>query len=135
MTVHNPPSRQSLEETDFTALFNKTRRDIIGLKGGEELGEGWGWSYGHTIFRAILQSYDAGYYVYLLGQVYSLDIWEAGFKADTTNKEQGRRFRYQLLEKGGSQPEAKTLEEYLGRKPSSKAFCEVFGISMPGYKA
>lgn len=66
MKVHNSSSRASLEETDFTVLFNKTRREIIGLKGGEEIGEGWDWSYGQTSFRAIVGKYDVGYYTYIL---------------------------------------------------------------------
>jgi metallopeptidase MepB len=32
------------------------------------------------------------------------------------NKAAGRRYRYQVLEKGGSQDEMKTLTEFLGRE-------------------
>lgn len=66
MVVHNPPSRQVLEDINFTALFNRLRTEIVGLKGGETLDEGWEWASGHTTFRAIVGSYDAGYYTYLL---------------------------------------------------------------------
>ena len=38
------------------------------------------------------------------------------------NAEEGRRFRYQLLEKGGSRPEMETMVAYLGRGPNVKAF-------------
>lgn len=62
------------------------------------------------------------------GQVYSYDMWHSGFKANTMNKAQGLRFRYEILAKGGSQPEKKTLEGYLGRPASTRGFCEEFGI-------
>lgn len=66
MTIHSPPDRTWLENTNFGELFNRSRRDILGLHGGEALGEGWDWAYGHTMFRGIANKYSAGYYTYLL---------------------------------------------------------------------
>lgn len=51
------------------------------------------------------------------------------FKADPMNEKEGRRYRYTVLEKGGSQDEMTTLEQFLGRKPNSEAFYKDLGIS------
>ena len=41
---------------------------------------------------------------------------------DPMNASEGRRYRRELLEKGGSQPEMETLMGYLGREPRPAAF-------------
>lgn len=66
MLVHTPSSHTELEELNMTELFNKTRSDVYKVRGGEALGEGWEWCHGQTIFRNILNRYDAGYYSYIL---------------------------------------------------------------------
>lgn len=45
------------------------------------------------------------------------------------NKAAGRRYRYQVLEKGGSQDEMQTLTEFLGREPSTDAFYKDLGLA------
>jgi metallopeptidase MepB len=66
MKIHSPKSLQELEQMDYARHFNETRNEIMSLKGGESLGEGWDWAYGHTHFRAMVNNYDAGYYTYTL---------------------------------------------------------------------
>lgn len=51
------------------------------------------------------------------------------FKADPMNPKEGRRYRYTVLEKGGSQDEMKTLVEFLGREPKTDAFYEELGLA------
>ena len=41
---------------------------------------------------------------------------------------EGRRYRHMVLEKGGSQDEMKTLQDFLGRPPSTEAFYRELGI-------
>jgi metallopeptidase MepB len=50
------------------------------------------------------------------------------FEKDPMNPKEGRRYRHMVLEKGGSQDEMKTLEDFLGRKPSSDAFYKELGL-------
>ena len=50
------------------------------------------------------------------------------FKKDPMDGKEGRRYRHMVLEKGGSQEEMKTLEDFLGRKPSSDAFYQELGL-------
>jgi metallopeptidase MepB len=66
MLVHTPSSHAELEKLNLTELFNKTRSDVYKVRGGEASGEGWEWCHGQTIFRNILNRYDAGYYSYIL---------------------------------------------------------------------
>lgn len=51
------------------------------------------------------------------------------FKDDPMNETEGRRYRYTVLERGGSQEEMLTLEQFLGRKPNSEAFYKDLGIT------
>jgi metallopeptidase MepB len=51
------------------------------------------------------------------------------FKEDPMNPEEGRRYRYIVLEKGGSQDEMKTLTEFLGREPKTGAFYQELGLA------
>ena len=50
------------------------------------------------------------------------------FEKDPMNGQEGRRYRHTVLERGGSQEEMKSLEEFLGRKPSSEAFYKELGL-------
>ncbi len=72
--------------------------------------------------------YDAGYYGYLSSQVYSTDMFYTSFAADPMNAGEGRRYRHTVLERGGSQDEMLTLEQFLGRKPSTEAFYRELGL-------
>jgi len=73
--------------------------------------------------------YDAGYYGYLSSLVYASDMWDSVFAKDPMNPKEGRRYRHTVLEKGGSQDEMTTLEQFLGRKPTTEAFYKELGLS------
>lgn len=51
------------------------------------------------------------------------------FEKDLMNDKEGRRYRHTVLERGGSQDEMKTLEDFLGRKPSTEPFYRELGLS------
>jgi metallopeptidase MepB len=61
-------------------------------------------------------------------EVYSADIFDTFFKADPTSAVQGRKYRYGLLEPGGSRPEMETLLAFLGREPNPEPFLKSLGI-------
>lgn len=52
------------------------------------------------------------------------------FAKDPMNATEGRRYRHTVLERGGSQDEMQTLEDFLGRKPSSGPFYKELGIAV-----
>lgn len=116
--IHSPESHEELVATDLCKLFNKTRSDIYFTHGGEADGDGWDFAQGQTTFRGIIGKNDAGYYGYTLGRLFGLNIFQAGFSDDDPLiKENGRRYRDMILCKGGTQPEMKTLTDYLGHEP------------------
>jgi Zn-dependent oligopeptidase len=79
-----------------------------------------------------LVGYDAGYYSYLWALVYACDAFESfktkGNKNVMTNTEVGMKWRREVLEKGSSEDEMKLLTNFLGRKPSNKAFLKELGV-------
>ena len=61
-------------------------------------------------------------------QVYSADMFFSVFAKDPMDPKEGRRYRHTVLERGGSQDEMQTLEDFLGRKPSTEAFYRELGL-------
>ena len=51
------------------------------------------------------------------------------FAKNPMNPKEGRRYRHTVLERGGSQDEMQTLEDFLGRKPSTDAFYRELGLA------
>ncbi|KAI1857644.1 hypothetical protein JX265_011059 [Neoarthrinium moseri] len=129
MTVHTPESHEELEKMDFSKLYNELRSEIAGLDGPEALGEPSTWGNGQATFGHLIGGYDAGYYGYLSSLVYSTDMFYSIFKTNPMDGKEGRRYRHTVLERGGSQDEMTTLEQFLGRKPSSEAFYRDLGVT------
>ncbi|TKW55965.1 Saccharolysin [Colletotrichum tanaceti] len=128
MAVHHPESHSAVQNMNISATYNKIRSEIYPLDGPEAVGYGDEWGHGYVRFGHLVDEYDAGYYSYLFSKVYSADIFHAIFKADSMNAEEGRRYRYTVLEKGGKQDEMKTLTELLGRQPNTDAFQSELGL-------
>lgn len=129
MTIHTPNSHEELDAMNLAEVFNKLKTEIYSLPGGEAIGDGWEWGHGETVFRNVINNYDAGYYGYVLGRLFALDIFKAGFEKDTLSMENGRRYRNMVLRVGGSQPEMKTLTDYLGHPPSTRPYFDYLGIA------
>ncbi|KAJ5953522.1 hypothetical protein N7454_000418 [Penicillium verhagenii] len=129
MTVHEPKSHADIEALPLSATYNRLRQEITQMDGLEALSGGHEWGHGEATFGHLIGGYDAGYYGYLSSQVYSTDMFYTVFKDDPMNKASGRRYRYQVLEKGGSQDEMKTLTEFLGREPQTTAFYKELGLA------
>ena len=129
MLIHEPESHDAVKALDIPEKFNKMRRDISGMEGPEALGEGFHWGHGEATFGHLIGGYDAGYYGYLSSQVYSADMFFSVFKKNPLDGVQGRRYRHQVLEKGGSQDEMETLKGFLGREPSTEPFYKELGLS------
>ncbi|KAF1344280.1 putative zinc metallo proteinase [Delphinella strobiligena] len=129
MTIHQGESQEQIKEIDMAELYNRLRSELTKLSGPEVLGQGYDWGNGQATFGHLMGGYDAGYYGYLFSQVFSADMFYTVFKADPMNGKEGRRYRHQVLEKGGSQDEMETLKQFLGREPSTKAFFAELGLS------
>lgn len=136
LQIHQPPSHASILNTDITSTYNSLWQNITQMAGPSSGGEttytgGNDWGHGYATFFHLLSDYGAGYYSYLLAEIYALDIFYSTFKSDPLNPEQGRRYRHMVLEKGGGQPEMITLSDFLGREPSSQAFYDELAIGQP----
>ncbi|EGE08205.1 hypothetical protein TEQG_07263 [Trichophyton equinum CBS 127.97] len=129
MTVHEPKDHEAIKDMNVSETYNKLRKEIASLDGPEVLGQGYSWGHGEATFGHLMGGYDAGYYGYLSSQVYSTDMFYTVFKDDPMNKKEGRRYRYSVLEKGGSQDEMTTLKEFLGREPKPDAFYKELGLA------
>lgn len=79
---------------------------------------------GHIQFAADYPNYNAGYYCYLLGMVISQDIFDTKFRFDPLKPKQFRRYREIVLENSDDLSVAETLENFLGRPVSEKAYFE-----------
>ena len=72
-------------------------------------------------FGHIVGGYAAGYYGYMWAAVLALDMLSI-FGDDIMNPEAGRRFRREVLSRGGEEPAAGLVERFLGRPVNSDAF-------------
>lgn len=128
MTVHEMASHDDAKALDASVTYNRLRNEISKIDGPEALGQGFNWGHGQATFGHLIGGYDAGYYGYLSSQVYSADMFYSVFKKNPMDGKEGRRYRHTVLERGGSQDEMKTLEDFLGRKPSTEAFYKELGV-------
>ncbi|KAK0648000.1 thimet oligopeptidase [Cercophora newfieldiana] len=129
LAIHDPPCREALEAMDLSETYGRLLREISPLATPWHQGGGDGSLHPYTTFtNMICGDYHAGYYGYLLSEMYAMDIWESVFKGDVENKDAGRRLRRGLLEKGGSRPEIETLLGFLGRQPDPGPFHRWLGL-------
>ncbi|KAF5021143.1 hypothetical protein F66182_6843 [Fusarium sp. NRRL 66182] len=111
LTIHNATEGHPV---DTMKLWNESKTEIMGLGRADSIGQA---SFAHP-FRA----YDASYFTYALSKVYATDLWVSHFKPDPMDKETGLRYRQLVLQPGGSQPELKSLSNFLGREPNDEAY-------------
>jgi thimet oligopeptidase len=74
-------------------------------------------------FAHIAGGYAAGYYGYMWAEVIALDMLSA-FGAKLMDSEVGRRFRSEILARGGEETARVLVERFLGRPVDTKAFFE-----------
>jgi len=72
-------------------------------------------------FGHIVGGYAAGYYGYMWAEVLALDMLSA-FGDNVMNGEVGRRFRREVLSRGGEVPAAEIVRRFLGRTVNADAF-------------
>lgn len=72
-------------------------------------------------FDHIIRNYGAGYYGYMWSEVLALDMLSQ-YGDNLMNPAIGRRFRTEILERGGEKSGAEMVRAFLGREPSPQAF-------------
>lgn len=73
-------------------------------------------SFGH-----VMGGYAAGYYGYMWSEVIALDML-AAYEGRLLDAKVGRKYRSSILERGGERAPMNMVVDFLGRKPSAKAF-------------
>ena len=75
-----------------------------------------------------LMGYSAAYYGYLWSRVYAEDMFSVFEKNGIMNSETGKKYRQDILSKGGSEKEIDMVKEFLGREPNEEAFLKSLGL-------
>ncbi len=85
--------------------------------------------YRGTFFNHIFNNdYCAGYYSYLWAEVLDCDAFQCFREEGLLNKETGRRYRQNILEKGGSDDLMKLYRQFRGSDPKTEAMLRNRGL-------
>ena len=107
-------------EPDLEALLRRSNEySLLPLQPDTFMAASWGHPMG---------GYDAGYYGYLWAQVYGDDMYSVFEAEGVMSPEVGRRYRREVLAKGGSRDAIEHLRAFLGREPNADAFLRRLGI-------
>ncbi|RZT91420.1 M3 family metallopeptidase [Rivibacter subsaxonicus] len=116
--------RQHLYATYDLGLYGPKRFEPMALwaqmEGATPLGHVDGSRFPAS-FSHIATNYGAGYYSYLWSLAVAKDLYTA-FAADPLSAEVGRRYRSQVLARGGEAEPSVLVADFLGRPGGSKAF-------------
>jgi thimet oligopeptidase len=75
-----------------------------------------------------LTGYGSKYYGYLWSLVYASDMFSEFDKTGCLNQDTGKRYRENVLAKGGSNDAINLVHNFLGRDPNNKAFLKQIGL-------
>ena len=106
---------------DTTKTYFSLTKKIRGLP----LSKG---TYPQAAFGHIMGGYDAGYYGYLWSEVIAEDFFNEFEKNGVFNPDIGRKFRREILEKGGTVEEEQMVQNFLGRKEDITPFLQSIGL-------
>ncbi|KAH8891438.1 metallopeptidase MepB [Thozetella sp. PMI_491] len=114
LAIYQPKTHEEAKNLNISAIWNTLKQKICLIEGPLDQGDEWG--HGYTDLSTFITSdYTAGYYSYYIANLYSADIFDTFFKDDPESSSAGRRYRRELLEKGGSLGEMNIMRQYLGR--------------------
>jgi len=121
--IYTPANAEQASVMDTTKIWNQTREQCLPYKDRDaksndvEL-------FGQASLSLAFRGYDANYFTYVMSEVYAADLFETAFAKDPLSPEAGRKWRYEVLERGSSQPELEMLERFLGRPLKLDAIVE-----------
>ena len=116
LTLH-----RSSKDLDVTKTYKKIYQDLTGMEALSDTH--WPAGFGH-----IMGGYDAGYYGYMWSNVYAFDMFSNFQGKNLLSPDEGLKYRVSVLEKGDTKDASQLLYEFLGRKPSNKAFFDFLGV-------
>ncbi len=83
----------------------------------------------HSFSHIFDGAYAAGYYSYAWAEVLSADAWSAFEEAGIFDADTGRRYREQILERGGSRDALVNFKAFRGREPKIDALLRQQGLA------
>jgi len=104
----------NISDVNSLKLFNELDK-IMTLIASPD-GTNFSASFGHLV-----NGYEAGYYGYLMSEVYACDMFTK-FKGHVTDPVLGAEYRSKILEPGSSKDAIDLLKDFLGREPNNEAF-------------
>ncbi|MDQ3393747.1 MAG: Zn-dependent oligopeptidase [Bacteroidota bacterium] len=75
-----------------------------------------------------LDGYGAGYYGYLWSKVYAEDMFSVFEKNGVMDQKTGKKYRDEVLARGGTDDELQLVKNFLEREPNEKAFLKSLGL-------
>lgn len=79
-------------------------------------------------FGHLMNGYEGNYYGYMWSKVFAADMFSVFKEKGVLNSEIGKSYAEKILSVGSSREEMQSLEDFLGRAPSNKAFLEELGV-------
>ena len=83
----------------------------------------------HSFSHIFAGGYAAGYYSYKWAEVLSADAFSLFEEMGILSPKAGKKFRKEILAKGGSRPAIESFKKFRGRKPSIAALLRHQGLS------
>ena len=120
---------QNPAPTDVMPLLHAVRQEVAVILPPE-------WNrMAHTFSHIFAGGYSAGYYSYKWAEVLSADAYAAFEETaafdGTPDPATARRFREEILERGGSRPAMESFKAFRGRTPSIEALLRHQGMAEP----
>ncbi|KJY01919.1 metallopeptidase MepB like protein [Zymoseptoria brevis] len=128
--LYNITSLDVAAALDVDALSNQLMRSVTLVPDYSDVGLGYDW--GHFEVRqtyTINEAYSANYYAYLWCKVYADDVFFTFFFGENLfNGEIGMKYRTTVLQPGAARPPLQSLEDFLGRAPSTDGYFRGLGL-------
>ena len=117
---------QNTPPADVMPILRQVRQEVAVLPAPE-------WArMPHTFSHVFAGGYAAGYYSYKWAEVLSADAYaafeESAAPDGSPSLATGRRYRQEILEKGGSRPAMESFKAFRGREPSVDALLRHSGM-------
>jgi oligopeptidase A len=107
----------------INALIDEVRRDVAVVRPPAYN------RFQHSFSHIFAGGYAAGYYSYKWAEVLSADAWSAFEETHALDVATGRRFREQVLERGGSREAMANFVAFRGREPSIESLLRHQGMA------
>ncbi|MBV8802163.1 MAG: Zn-dependent oligopeptidase [Gammaproteobacteria bacterium] len=122
--IHSLSDSNQIESLDIEKEFIRIQEEVRTPLLAEQ-GECFASSFSH-----ITNSYDVGYFGYLMSESYALDIFVNKFEKNPLDPTVGIEYRRNILESGSSKDGRELIEKFLGREPNSTAYLEKLKLKM-----